>query len=190
MSSEKDRSDALVMRAVAHPVRLDLLSLLHREGALTASRCAEVLGLTAKVCSYHLNLLGKYGLIEETGDGKGRARPWRVVVSGLNYEHRPGESEEMTAAAEQFARTLVGRDARILETYIDHRNALPERWRNVSTMSSNPLRLGPKQLKALSADLMKVLERYRQLSEAPTSDAHPVQLILYAVPIELADLTR
>lgn len=98
MSSENDRSDTTAtrqtnpraLRAVAHPVRLDLLELLDRYGPLTASQCAERLGLTPKVCSYHLNLLGRYGLVEETGEGKGRARPWRVAPAAtLTYAHRP-----------------------------------------------------------------------------------------------------
>ncbi|GAB3767707.1 winged helix-turn-helix domain-containing protein [Microlunatus parietis] len=190
MSSEKNRSDALAMRAVAHPVRLDLLSLLDREGPLTASRCAEALGLTPKVCSYHLTQLGKYGLIEETGDGKGRARPWRLVVSSLDYVHGSDETEDLSTAADQYVRTMVGRDARIVESFVDHRAALPRKWRNVATMSSNPLRLSPTQLRALGSDLISTLDRYRKLSENPDPDAHPVQVALYAVPVELTDLTR
>lgn len=171
---------------MAHPVRLDIIHLLHRDGPLTASQCAEALGLTPKVCSYHLNLLGKYGLVEETGEGKGRARPWRLVLTSLEYVAGPDEGEDMTVAAHQFAKTMLGRDVRQIEAFIDHRDALPRKWRNVSTMSSNPLRLGPKQLKAMRGELMDVLERYRNVE--PAKDAHPVQLAMYALPVDIADL--
>ena len=197
MPSEKEPSDEAqgagstdprTLRAVAHPVRLDLLYLLRREGPLTASRCAELLGLTPKVCSYHLNLLGKYGLTEETGEGKGRARPWRLRPTGLSYVHRPGEGRAAASAADEFARTMLARDAQQVEAFIERRHALPSAWRNVATMSSNPLRLTPEQLSALGTELFEVLARYSALSEAPAAGAHPVHLAMYAVPVDLAEL--
>lgn len=195
MSSENDHShrnpsDPRTLRAVAHPVRIDLIGLLQREGPLTASRCAELLELTPKVCSYHLNLLGRYGLVEETGEGKGRARPWRLVPRPLTYVHEPGEDPDATSAADEFARTMLARDARLVETFIAGRGELPDAWRNVAAMSSSPLRLSPEQLGALGAELYAVLERYHPLSEAPTADAHPVHVALYAVPVEFTDLTK
>lgn len=167
---------------MAHPVRLDLLSLLHREGPLTASRCAELLGLTPKVCSYHLTLLGKYGLVEETGDGKGRARPWRLRPTRLSHVHEPGEDPGTARAADEFARTMLARDVQRIERFVERRHDLPEHWRNVATMASNPLRLDPEQLRAFGADLLAVLDRYRELEAGP--DAQPVHVAIYAVPTD------
>jgi predicted ArsR family transcriptional regulator len=180
-TSSDGSSDPRVLRAVAHPVRLDLLDLLQRDGPLTASRCAERLGLTAKVCSYHLNLLGKYGLIEETGEGKGRARPWRVGSRGLSYVHRPTESAGTARAADEFARTMLGRDVGHIEEFVQRRHELPKSWRNVSTMSSNPLRLNARQLRELGRDLLAVLDKYRRLEDA---GARSVHVAMYAVPTE------
>lgn len=194
MSSGNSHSDAVAgsdprqLRALAHPVRLDLLYLLRREGPLTASRAAELLGLTPKVCSYHLNLLGKYGVIEETGEGKGRARPWRAAVTHLTYVHRPDEHPATTDAEDAFARTALARDTRLIEAFIDQRDRLPQRWRNVSAMSSSPLRLTPEQLRAFRGELLEVLGRYQQLSQPPAEGAHPVHAALYALPTDLADL--
>lgn len=187
MSSEKTRSDsadARTMRAVAHPVRLDILYLLAREGPLTATRCADILHLTPKVCSYHLNLLGKYGLIEETGEGKGRARPWRAV-KGLNYVHRIDEDRETTSAADQLARTTVARDADIIADFIDRRHELPQKWRNISPMTSSPLKLTTNQLKELHDELYALLDRYRKFH---SPGAHPIHAAIYAVPVDLDDL--
>jgi predicted ArsR family transcriptional regulator len=183
MSSENVPSDPRALRAVAHPVRLDLLELLERDGPLTASRCAERLRLTAKVCSYHLSVLGKYGLIEETGEGKGRARPWRAGSRGLSYVHRPTETEGTARAADEFARTMLDRDVRQVEEFIARRRDLPRAWRNVSTMSSNPLRLTAPQLKELGRELFDVLDKYRQLGSNPK--ARSVRVAMYAVPTEL-----
>lgn len=183
-SSDSERgSDPRALRALAHPVRLELLNLLQREGPLTASRCAELLELTPKVCSYHLNLLGTYGLIEETGEGKGRSRPWRLVVSGLSYVHSPDEGESAARTADEFARTMLARDVRLVEAFIARRRELPTGWRNKSTMSGNPLRLTARQLQAFGGELLEVLERYRSLSEQqPAAGARPVHVAMYAVP--------
>lgn len=194
MSSEKDASDGAAgsdprtLRALAHPVRLDLLYLLEREGPLTASRAAELLGLTAKVCSYHLNTLGKYGIIEETRGGKGRARPWRVREIDLTYTRDPDEEPATTRAADAFAATLVARDARVVEDFIRRRHGLPQHWRNVSAMSSTPLKLAPGELRELRADLLAVLHRYAERSRTPSPGAHPVHTAVYAVPTELGTL--
>lgn len=179
-------SEPRVLRAVAHPVRIDLLALLRADGPLTASRCAERLGLTAKVCSYHLQTLGKYGLIEETGEGKGRSRPWRLVTEGLTYVHRPGEGAGAAEASDQLARTLLARDVRLIGEFIEGRHELPPEWRNVAAMLSDAMRLTSGQLGALGSDLAAVLRRYAALSREPLPDARPVHVSLYAVPAGLA----
>lgn len=183
-------ADPRRLRALAHPVRLDLLYLLHREGPLTASRAAELLGLTPKVCSYHLNLLGKYGLVEETGEGKGRSRPWRVTVTDVTYVHRPDAHPAAAHAQDAFARAALDRDTRLIEAFIDRRHRLPPSWRNVSAMSSSPLRLTPEQLRALRDELLEVLSRYEQHSRSPARGAHAVHAALYALPTDLADLVE
>ena len=139
------------------------------------------------MCSYHLNLLGKYGLIEETGEGVGRARPWRLVTTSraLSYVHREGEAKGTSRAADEFARTMLARDVHRIEEFIERRHGLAKSWRNVATMSSNPLRLTAGQLRSLGAELFTVLDRYRQLSEDASGGARPVQLSLYAIPVEL-----
>jgi predicted ArsR family transcriptional regulator len=175
------------MRALAHPVRLDLISALFRDGPLTASQCAEQLGLSPKVCSYHLNLLGKYGLTEETGGGKGRARPWRLAVKSIDYVYEPDEDHDTTAAADEFGRVSVARDAQIMERFIDNRHHLPERWRNVSTVTSNPMRLTAPQLQQLGHELMTVMQRYAEISGTATEDTRPVQVMMYAVPIDFSN---
>lgn len=187
--SDGASSDPRKLRALAHPVRLDLLYLLEREGPLTASRAAELLGLTPKVCSYHLNQLGAYGVVEETGEGKGRSRPWRLAINGISYVHRPDEEPATTRAEDAFAKAMLARDTQTIETFIDGRHRLPQTWRNVSTMSSNPLRLTPEQLRDLGHELTRIVDRYRALSRQPADGAHPVHTVLYALPTELAELT-
>ena len=54
------------LRATAHPLRLEMLSLL-TGAALSAAEVARELDVTQANASYHLRLLHKAGLIEEAG---------------------------------------------------------------------------------------------------------------------------
>jgi len=178
------------MRAVAHPVRVGLLELLYQRGPLTASACALLLELSPKVCSYRLTLLGKYGLAEETGEGKGRARPWRLAMTEVSYVHRPDEPVAAADAADEYARTMLARQTRIIEVFIARRRRLPTAWRNVATISETSLQLTAGQLRKLGDELRAVTARYEQESKPSSAGTRAVHAVLYAVPIELPDLVR
>ena len=73
--------DVRRLRATAHPVRLEMLSLL--TGAeLSAAEVARELGITQANASYHLRLLRTAGLLEEAGQEKvngGTAKRYRAL---------------------------------------------------------------------------------------------------------------
>ena len=56
--------DATQLRALAHPLRLQLLEALSAEGPATASRLARRLGESSGATSYHLRMLARYGFVE------------------------------------------------------------------------------------------------------------------------------
>src|SRR6202044_366002 len=91
-------NDPALMRALAHPLRWALLEALLHAGTLTATQAGEILGETPANCAFHLRTLGKYGLVEEAGGGKGRERPWRRAITGLTME-LSGDDPKTAAAA-------------------------------------------------------------------------------------------
>ena len=76
-------TDPEVLEALAHPVRLDLLTYLMSDGPATASVCARAVGDTPSNCSYHLRALAGHGLVERASSRDGRERPWRATITGL-----------------------------------------------------------------------------------------------------------
>ncbi len=96
------------LRALAHPVRLRILSLL--TGAdLTAADVARELGITHANASYHLRFLLDAGEIVVSGEESirgGRARRYRHHWRG---EHRPGTTgpEADPEAPTMFVRAAV-----------------------------------------------------------------------------------
>jgi DNA-binding transcriptional ArsR family regulator len=72
-------SDPKAIRALAHPLRLDLLDLLVATGPATAAQCGRILGVSQASCSFHLRQLAKYGFVEDAGPGSDRReRQWRM----------------------------------------------------------------------------------------------------------------
>src|SRR2546421_6749195 len=73
-------SDPKAIRALAHPLRLDLLQVLGSGSPATAAHCGRVLGVSQASCSFHLRQLAKYGFVEDAGPGRDRReRQWRVT---------------------------------------------------------------------------------------------------------------
>ena len=60
--------DARGMRALAHPVRLALLTQLQQGGPSTATRLAPVVGASPSVASWHLRHLAEHGLVRDATD--------------------------------------------------------------------------------------------------------------------------
>src|SRR6185369_17616256 len=76
-------ADPLALRALTHPLRLELLELLSTTGPATAAHCGRVLGVPQANCSFHLRQLAKYGFVEDAGPGADqRERRWRVPEGG------------------------------------------------------------------------------------------------------------
>lgn len=91
------------MRATAHPVRLQMLSLLTGT-QLSAAEIARELGITHANASYHLRLLAAAGLVVEAGEEKIRGgiakryrHPWDTGI-GSGPPSTRQESEEYVAA--------------------------------------------------------------------------------------------
>ena len=71
------------LKALSHPLRIDIIEQLGVRGPLTASELGEALGESPANCSWHLRKLAEHAFVEETHDGHGRRRPWRLVKLGL-----------------------------------------------------------------------------------------------------------
>src|SRR6478736_4261968 len=103
------------MRALAHPVRMDLLAYLDDVGEATATECAAHLRQTVANCSFHLRTLAKAGFVEPA-EPRGRERPWRAVSRARSFTADPLDPASRRAVLE-LGEISVRREA---ERYIDH----------------------------------------------------------------------
>ncbi|MEU4210939.1 helix-turn-helix domain-containing protein [Streptomyces sp. NPDC026206] len=179
--------DAKGLRALAHPVRVELIGLLRAHGPSTATRLAEQLHIGSGVTSYHLRQLGAAGFVEEdTARGNARERWWRAAHEStwLNItDLADGEPD----AVMQYMRSVA--DAHTLRTQLalNRFPVLPREWRDRFNMSNFALRLTPDEAGQLEEELRSVLARYRKHSPDQTTadapeDAERVMLVLHLLP--------
>jgi DNA-binding transcriptional ArsR family regulator len=162
--------DARSLRALAHPLRMDILDVLKADGPATSTTLADRLGESTGTLSWHLRLLAEHGFIEEDAErGTKRERWWRAVDERqlLNPADMPGER-----ALEVYLGAIVRQCFTRTERYLSE-DWSPE-WQSAATLSDwQDLRLSPERLAALNGELLALVERYatapRDLDGAPVS---------------------
>src|SRR6202042_1136133 len=120
-------TDAVAMRALAHPVRVSLIELLAVVDTLTATQASEVLGESPANCAFHLRTLGKYGFVEEAGGGRGRERASRRGHAVIRVTSPDGSREHAAAATALSDLVLSALVDRARET-LTRRDAWPAGW--------------------------------------------------------------
>lgn len=177
--------DGPSLRALAHPVRVQLVGLLRRNGPSTASRLAEVLGLNSGATSYHLRQLADTGLIAEADDlGNRRDRWWKAVYRSTYFERSSLESDPEAAAV--YLQAIASAYAERLIEFATTFPTLPETWDDTATMSDFRLRLTAEEAQALNNDLVDVIARYRRDDDvADGTTAAPDQAELVVVQLQL-----
>jgi DNA-binding transcriptional ArsR family regulator len=146
------------LRGLAHPLRVRLLGLLRTYGPATATSLAAELGLTSGALSYHLRQLEKYGfIVEDTTRGNRRDRWWRAAHRITEFELTGGDAAGLVYedAVVEAMTTAVAR-ARAA------RHELPNEWQRAFNFSDVLLRLTCEEAERLGADLIAVLNSYRQ----------------------------
>ncbi|GAA2531643.1 helix-turn-helix domain-containing protein [Streptomyces fimbriatus] len=154
--------DAKGLRAMAHPVRVQLVGLLRKFGPSTATRLAERLGVNSGTASYHLRQLGAAGFVEEDAErGNARERWWRSVhhMTELNDRELADREPEATLAFLQSVATTY--TLRTQQT-LNELQTMPRAWRDTFDMSDWALRLTPEEAVALRQELRAVIARYRR----------------------------
>lgn len=155
----KGGRDPKALRALAHPLRWQLLDLLGSEGTATATRCAEVLGESVASCSYHLGMLAKYGYIEEVPGRTGREKPWRLASARQDLGPAGLDTEGQLAAEAATEAFLDHEFARTRQRY--RRKSLePKQWQ--PALLGESVWLTEQEYAAAKEELLAVLERYRR----------------------------
>jgi DNA-binding transcriptional ArsR family regulator len=178
-------SDPRVLRALAHPARIEIVEYLNNTGAVvTATECAGLVGLSPSAVSYHLRELAKYGLVEQAPSrGDGRERVWRSTGTGLVIDADPAEPG-VAAATEALVEIYLNRDVGRVREWLGRTHEEPKSWQDASTILGRRLVLTAEELTEINRQVQELLEPYRMRSrqdDAP-AEARVVQVNYMAFP--------
>jgi DNA-binding transcriptional ArsR family regulator len=172
------------MRALAHPLRVALLEAVRRDGTITATRAAELFGESPGNMSWHLQTLARYGFVEETGEGRGRSRPWRVTRATRSFETAMTDADEATAG-EALERTFLDRTVSQLREWWSRRLAYPVKWRRAAFITDSIRYMTAEELATVMEEILAIYDRYaeRDDQEKRPDGALPVRLHAHGHPL-------
>ena len=162
----KRLTDPRALRALAHPIRLELVGLLRRRGPLTATQAAELLGESSGSTSFHLRQLAKYGLVEEAGGGEGRERPWRATAMFTGWPD-VADSPELAAASGLLRGVIAERYFEQLMRWLERHDHEPAAWQQAAHFGDTLLWVTAEELVELARSEQALIDRYLERQAKP-----------------------
>ena len=162
--------DARGMRALAHPVRLALLTRLQQDGPSTATRLAPAVGASPSVTSWHLRHLAEHGLVRDATEAEsarahGRERWWAAVSRGFRFGSE--ESDDVQAAT-ALTRVIEAVEGDLVQTWReDAEPYLEPTWRRLSGRASTRILVTAGELAAVERGIEEILAPYVLRKDAP-----------------------
>lgn len=172
-------TDAAMMRAMAHPLRMHIVGSLRLDGPATSAILARRLGTDTGQTSHHLRLLARHGFVveaHERGRGThGRERWWKAAHETTLWTNDADSAE--LAAANRASRAVYDQ---VIDQF--HAEAAHQRWSaewlDAVSTSDYVIRTTPTGLKRLRE---RIVEAIRE-ADAPEPGAETVIVVLQAYP--------
>lgn len=188
----RDLSDPRAMRALAHPIRLDLIEALGLEGPLTATEAAALIGQSATTCSFHLRQLAKYGFVEDAGPGGTRERPWRLTMIGARIPENTGEPA-VDLASEALTTVVLDRVLERIRRALRERADYPARWHDTTGVDQTVLFVTAEEMAEVRETLEELMFRFARRLAAPEErppGATPVELLFFSHLLRPAEVSE
>ncbi len=185
MSGPIEIVDPAAMRALAHPLKWELMDALLVEGQATSTRCAELVGESQANCSFHLRQLARYGLVEEAPTTSKRERPWRLTTTDQSWSVvQPDETR--TRAVAELERVFVEHEMTKLMRWERTSASYPKKWRTGAIRSAAQTWLTAVELAELGERITELLNAYRDRLDDPArrpAGSRPVRLLAVGYPL-------
>ena len=160
-----DVKDVRTLKALAHPLRMQILEFLADHEQATSTTLAEHLSESTGQTSYHLRQLAKYGFVTEA-EGRGNARERWWQSSG--YSVRP-EDVQTLARQSPLLGTIAQRQLKDrYEKLAEFQHGLPKEdpaWVEATSISLSSSTLSPEELKSLRNEVWRITQRHLEAAE-------------------------
>ena len=175
------------LKALAHPLRMQIIEALSTYGEQTASGLAERLGESSGATSYHLRQLEKHGYVREVeGRGTGRERWWDRVPGPIHIGSAELESSQAGRAASRviMREWLHHRESGVRDIIERGHEVLTPAWRDALALQSASVHVTAEQLEALNkAVTTLILDFAREHRGQRVPGSRPVHLQYYGYPV-------
>ena len=159
-------TDPARIRALAHPLRIELLDYLSEVGHATATQCAEHTGETVANCSFHLRTLARAGYIEPA-PGRGREKPWRPATRGRHLDVDPADPASYRAVAELISLVAL-REAERVREFMAANPRQPEGWHDTVTVTTASFWATADEMRELVEAVNRITDRFAGRTEDPS----------------------
>ena len=167
MTAEWTRiSDPERIRALAHPLRLELLDYLREVREATATECADRTGESVASCSFHLRMLAKYDYIEPA-ERRGREKPWRLTRRGTHDMRPSPEVPGSLAAVVELGSIWVLHETERVRRFLSNAYRESPEWIDSSTITISDFWATTEEMAQLSSDLQRITDRFRDRADDP-----------------------
>lgn len=167
--------DASTLRALAHPLRVEILRVLDDLHEATATQIAEHVGESPSNCSFHLRQLAKAGFIERA-EAKGTQRPWRPVHRGRDLRPDPTDPESVRASGAIGAAYVQQEAARVVDYLTVRRDDDPE-WILAMTVNTSSFWATAEETRALNDELHHLVDRFAGRGDHPERRPEGARLV-------------
>jgi DNA-binding transcriptional ArsR family regulator len=174
----KQLTDPKALRALAHPIRLQLVGQLRIHGQLTATQAAELLGESSASCSFHLRQLAKYGLVEEAGGGHGRERPWRATTMFTSWPDA-AEDPKVDAAADLLNGVIAEQYHESLMRWLATKPDEPEAWQQAAQFGDTVIYVTARELAELAERTRELVDTFLNRHSDPALRPPGARLVSY-----------
>ena len=151
------------LRALAHPLRVQLFSALSSFGPATASALAARLGESSGATSYHLRQLERHGFVrEDTTRGNGRDRWWERTPGAIELlGPELADSEAGRAAGELVEEEFQRLEQERFAAFWRARSGFEPGWRTAASTFSTNIPLSADELARFGREFEALVHRYR-----------------------------
>jgi DNA-binding transcriptional ArsR family regulator len=156
--------DAPALKALAHPLRVQILRILQLRDAVSVTSLAAELGETTGATSYHLRQLARHGIVEQTTPptGESRQKWWQLAVDQIHMRGFDFMAHDETREAVSFLLREYSADrSRKLANWYATATSWPEEWQLASSDADGHLDLNAKQTRALADEMAELVLKYR-----------------------------
>ncbi|MEJ1196605.1 MULTISPECIES: helix-turn-helix domain-containing protein [unclassified Streptomyces] len=195
MTREENRpiTDLGTLKALAHPLRMQLYRGLCVARTATASQLADQVDEAVSLVSYHLRKLAEHGLVEEAEpqSADGRERWWQPASDGVSIRDENFRDAPERAAAHLAATRLFHEQrADMYRRYLDERPTWGPEWNSAAPDNESLLRLTPAELAELGEELLALAKKYDEKGRAAdaagdTEGRENVALHVYGFPFRV-----